>query len=85
MGIRSQGGLHSFGWVRTMPYPGFPTDAQAPLMAVAAIARGTTVFTENIFENRFRHADELVRMGANIKTEGRWPSSPEWNACMALR
>ena len=71
VGIRSQGGLHSFGWVRTMPYPGFPTDAQAPLMAVAAIARGTTVFTENIFENRFRHADELVRMGANIKTEGR--------------
>ena len=54
-----------------MPYPGFPTDAQSPFMALAAIADGTSVFVENIFENRFRHVDELVRMGADIKVEGR--------------
>ena len=57
--------------VRTMPYPGFPTDAQAPLLAAACTAEGTSVFVENIFENRYRHTSELVRMGASIKTEGR--------------
>ncbi len=57
--------------VSTMPYPGFPTDAQAPLMAAACVADGTSVFTENIFENRFRHTRELARMGAQIKTEGK--------------
>ncbi len=57
--------------VRTMPYPGFPTDAQAPLTAVCCIARGTSVFVENIFENRYRHVGELCRMGASIKVEGR--------------
>ena len=57
--------------VRTMPYPGFPTDAQAPLMAVCTVADGTTVFVENIFDNRYRHVSELLRMGAQIKTEGR--------------
>ncbi|MDR2671277.1 MAG: UDP-N-acetylglucosamine 1-carboxyvinyltransferase [Oscillospiraceae bacterium] len=57
--------------VRTMPYPGFPTDAQSPLMAVAAHAEGTSVFVENIFENRFRHVGELARMGADIKVAGR--------------
>ncbi|HJD22726.1 MAG TPA: UDP-N-acetylglucosamine 1-carboxyvinyltransferase [Firmicutes bacterium] len=57
--------------IRTMPYPGFPTDAQAPLMAMACVADGTSVFVENIFENRYKHAGELVRMGANIKVEGR--------------
>ena len=57
--------------VRTMPYPGFPTDAQAPLLAAACVADGTSVFVENIFENRYRHTSELVRMGAKIKTEGK--------------
>ncbi len=57
--------------IRTMPYPGFPTDAQAPIMAVATRAGGTTVFVENIFEVRYRHVSELVRMGADIRTEGR--------------
>ena len=57
--------------LRTMPYPGFPTDIQSPFMALATVARGTSVFTEMIFENRFRHVDELVRMGADIKVEGR--------------
>ena len=57
--------------VRTMPYPGFPTDAQAPLMAAAALADGTSIFVENIFENRYKHASQLMRMGAKIKVEGR--------------
>lgn len=63
--------LKKMGTVRTMPYPGFPTDAQAPVMAVASLCSGTTVFTENIFENRYRHVSELCRLGANIKVEGR--------------
>lgn len=63
--------LKSMRTVRTMPYPGFPTDAQAPLLAAACTADGTSVFVENIFENRYRHIGELVRMGASIKNEGR--------------
>ncbi len=63
--------LRSGGTIRTMPYPGFPTDAQAPLMALAALTDSTTVFVENIFENRFKHAGELRRMGADIKIEGK--------------
>ncbi len=55
----------------TRPYPGFPTDAQPPVMAASLKAEGTTVFVENIFENRFRHVAELQRMGADVKTEGR--------------
>lgn len=57
--------------VRTMPYPGFPTDAQAPIMAMVAKSRGTTLFVENIFENRYLHVGGLMRMGANIKVEGK--------------
>ena len=56
--------------VTTEEYPGFPTDMQAQYMALATQAEGTSVITENIFENRFMHAQELVRMGANIKVEG---------------
>jgi UDP-N-acetylglucosamine 1-carboxyvinyltransferase len=55
----------------TEEYPGFPTDMQAQYMALATQAEGVSVVTENIFENRFMHAQELVRMGANIKIEGR--------------
>jgi UDP-N-acetylglucosamine 1-carboxyvinyltransferase len=57
--------------VVTEEYPGFPTDMQAQFMALATQAEGTSVITENIFENRFMHALEMVRMGANIKIEGR--------------
>lgn len=57
--------------VRTMPYPGFPTDAGAPLMGALCTAEGTSIFVETIFENRYRYVDELRRMGAHIKTEGR--------------
>ena len=63
--------LQPIKMVRTMPYPGFPTDAQAPVMAMSATARGTSVFVENIFECRYKHVGELSRMGANIKVEGR--------------
>lgn len=63
--------LKSLKSVRTMPYPGFPTDAQSPMMAVTTIAGGTSIFIENIFESRYKHVDELIRMGANIKVEGR--------------
>ncbi|HZR29728.1 MAG TPA: UDP-N-acetylglucosamine 1-carboxyvinyltransferase [Terriglobales bacterium] len=55
----------------TEEYPGFPTDMQAQYMTLATQADGTSIVTENIFENRFMHAQELVRMGANIKIEGR--------------
>lgn len=55
----------------TQPYPGFPTDAQAPFTALACVADGTGVIVENIFESRFKHIPELIRMGAFIKTEGR--------------
>ncbi len=57
--------------IRTMPYPGFPTDAQAPVMAMLTVAQGTSVIIENIFESRFKHVSELVRMGAKIKIEGK--------------
>lgn len=56
--------------VSTEEYPGFPTDMQAQYMVLATQAEGTSIITENIFENRFMHAQELVRMGANIKVEG---------------
>ncbi|MBI4123700.1 MAG: UDP-N-acetylglucosamine 1-carboxyvinyltransferase, partial [Betaproteobacteria bacterium] len=56
--------------VRTAPFPGFATDMQAQFMALAAIARGTAMITETIFENRFMHALELQRLGADISIEG---------------
>ena len=57
--------------IKTMPYPGFPTDMQAQFMAMLAVSEGTGLVTETVFENRFMHVDELKRMGANIKIEGR--------------
>ncbi len=57
--------------INTEEYPGFPTDMQAQYMALATQAEGTSIVSENIFENRFMHAQELVRMGASIKIEGR--------------
>lgn len=63
--------LKSPGTVRTMPYPGFPTDAQSPVMAALCLAEGSTLFSENIFESRYRHCAELARMGADIRVEGR--------------
>jgi len=68
--VQSDGNLVAADVV-TEEHPGFPTDMQAQYMALATQAEGTSIVTENIFENRFMHAQELVRMGANIKTEGR--------------
>jgi UDP-N-acetylglucosamine 1-carboxyvinyltransferase len=56
--------------LRTLPYPGFPTDLQAQMMALLTQAEGTSVITETIFENRFMHAPELIRMGADIVMKG---------------
>jgi UDP-N-acetylglucosamine 1-carboxyvinyltransferase len=56
--------------ITTLPYPGFPTDLQAQMMVLMSVADGVSVITENIFENRFMHAQELNRMGANIRLEG---------------
>ena len=69
--LRAPARLRAAGDVRTMPYPGFPTDAQAPVMAASALAEGTSMFVENIFESRYKHAGELMRMGARMKVEGR--------------
>lgn len=71
MKINSPKRLKSLGLIRTTPYPGFPTDAQAPLMAVAAVGEGITVFSENIFESRYKHVGEFIRLGADIKVEGK--------------
>jgi len=57
--------------IKTLPYPGFPTDLQSPITALLTTAAGTSIIKENIFENRFRHVDEFKRMGAKIKVEGR--------------
>ncbi|MEE0713249.1 MAG: UDP-N-acetylglucosamine 1-carboxyvinyltransferase, partial [Blautia sp.] len=56
--------------VKTMPYPGYPTDMQPQFAVTLTLAEGTSIVTESIFENRFKYADELTRMGANIKVEG---------------
>lgn len=57
--------------IKTLPYPGFPTDLQQPMSVLLSIAEGTGIVTESIWEGRFKHVDELKRMGAQIKTEGR--------------
>lgn len=69
--LRAGGRLRAGRPVITKPYPGFPTDAQALLMAASLKAEGTAVFVENIFENRYRHVDELRRLGALLRVEGR--------------
>ncbi|MCG0274721.1 MAG: UDP-N-acetylglucosamine 1-carboxyvinyltransferase [Thermosediminibacteraceae bacterium] len=64
------GPLKALDSLRTLPYPGFPTDMQAPMMALLSTAEGTSIITETVFENRFKHAEELRRMGADIKING---------------
>lgn len=63
--------LHRIKSVRTMPYPGFSTDSQSPVMSMATVAEGSSMFIENIFESRYKQVDELYKMGARIKVEGR--------------
>lgn len=67
---RKNGALKGFD-VMTEPYPGFPTDMQAQMMVLASVAEGASMITESIFENRFMHVPELVRMGADINVHGR--------------
>ncbi len=62
--------LKALDSLRTLPYPGFPTDMQAPMMSLLALAEGASVVTETVFENRFKHAEELRRMGAQISING---------------
>lgn len=57
--------------IRTLPYPGFPTDMQAQLMALLTLCKGTSIVIETIFESRYKHVDELLKMGANIRIDGR--------------
>ena len=57
--------------VKTLPHPGFPTDMQAQMMALMLVSEGTGIVTETVFENRFMHVDEMVKLGARIKVEGR--------------
>ena len=68
--VYRKGKLHPIQ-LKTMPYPGFPTDMQAQFMSLMAVAKGTSVITETVFENRFLHAGELQRMGADIKIDSR--------------
>lgn len=63
--------VNSIEMIQTLPYPGFPTDMQAQMMALLSIANSTSIISETVFENRFKHAEELTRMGANIKIFGK--------------
>ncbi|HEY5599247.1 MAG TPA: UDP-N-acetylglucosamine 1-carboxyvinyltransferase, partial [Candidatus Manganitrophaceae bacterium] len=67
--VRGNGKTRSVD-ITTLPYPGFPTDLQAQMMVLMSVSDGVSVITENIFENRFMHAQELIRMGADIRLEG---------------
>ena len=69
--LRSDGLLEGVSPVRTGPYPAFPTDCQPLLMAALAGGNGSTIFVENMFESRYRHVNELARMGADIRVDGR--------------
>jgi UDP-N-acetylglucosamine 1-carboxyvinyltransferase len=67
--VRRSGPLRATD-IKTLPYPGFPTDLQSPMMALLCLAQGTSVISENVFDNRFRVADELKRMGAQVRVKG---------------
>ena len=70
MRVTASGGLRAVD-IKTLPYPGFPTDMQAQFMALMSVADGSSVVSETVFENRFMHVDELKRMGATIRVDGR--------------
>lgn len=69
--LSSPGRLKAVETVRTLPYPGFPTDMQSQFLTLMTMAQGTSVITETIFESRFKHVEELRKMGARIKVDGR--------------
>ncbi len=68
--VKSNGKLKGVN-IKTLPYPGFPTDVQQPMNSLLTVARGRSIINESIWESRFKHVDELKKMGANIKVEGR--------------
>ncbi|MBA5851718.1 UDP-N-acetylglucosamine 1-carboxyvinyltransferase [Clostridium sp. cel8] len=68
--VKSNGRLKGVN-IKTQPYPGFPTDVQQPMSSLLSIAKGRSIINESIWESRFKHVDELKKMGANIKVEGR--------------
>ncbi|MDR3186246.1 MAG: UDP-N-acetylglucosamine 1-carboxyvinyltransferase [Christensenellaceae bacterium] len=70
--ITSNGNIQAFGIVETQPYPGYPTDLQAQLTALATVANGTTIISENIFENRYKFVPELNKMGAQVMVKGKF-------------
>lgn len=67
--LRSRNELRAVDRIQTAPYPGFPTDLQAPFMSLLTISKGSSIVSESIFEERFKHVSELRRMGANIKVD----------------
>ncbi|HHT83409.1 MAG: UDP-N-acetylglucosamine 1-carboxyvinyltransferase [Christensenellales bacterium] len=69
--IASKNHREAIEYIETQPYPGFPTDLQAQIMALQAVSEGVSIITENIFENRFKHVCELIKMGAAIRIKGR--------------
>mgnify|MGYP003300273084 CR=1 FL=1 len=69
--VKSTGHLNKVDLIRTRPYPGFPTDMQSQTMAALTKAKGTSIIIENLFEGRYQTVDELIKMGASIKVEGR--------------
>jgi UDP-N-acetylglucosamine 1-carboxyvinyltransferase len=69
--VDAQRGVLTATDIKTLPYPGFPTDIQSQFMAFLTTVRGSSVVIENVFENRYMHVNELNRMGANIRIEGR--------------
>ena len=68
--VKSNGNLKGVN-IKTLPYPGFPTDVQQPMSSLLCISKGDSIVNESIWENRFKHVDELTKMGAKIKAEGR--------------
>jgi len=71
MKVKAQNNISPIEMLQTLPFPGFPTDMQAQFMSLLSVAEGTSIINETVFENRFKHAEELVRMGAKIKTFGK--------------
>ncbi len=69
--ISSNGNMGEFGIIETQPYPGFPTDLQAEICTLASVAKGSTIIVENLFERRFMHIPELIKMGASVKVKDR--------------
>lgn len=69
--VKAEGNPKSFGFIQTLPYPEFPTDLQAQMTALACVCKGNSLIVENMFETRFKHVEQLKKMGANITVDGK--------------